>query len=730
MELGMQLLKTVSKKTINHINNKEYGKAALSGTADIFDIAGGIGYLKDINLVNGLIDDISFSKKFFRDVKNPSTVEKVYNISRPLFRAVGKPFRDIINPVLYRTMMLNNGDASGKGIINNLLGNSELAYPLIEIKNEKGILNKTKGIFKNYNTSLYNAEHAQNLNDVYGTYLYQNLLWKNPSNLTLNSDPVAKRVFENTKGLSRYSDLPIYTLGFDNPTSLGHGFSSKDKTLKPIIYDTKTGKINFRGTYYKNGTNFRSKKSPTESHFTSTNQDIGGHFIAISKRKDLKGNSYGWPSHFFDVAIKDTQHFTPTDYMKKWKQKNPIKAIPLAIMDIMGDDFNLFGKGVYEVYPSWTDMTPIINYRKDIPTLESSFKENGGKLNLNALEGPLYNKHDSIESFRGSSKIPVMKTGTNWYGDGGDKNGSALDISGKNNFNGKNPFIDKDIFNSQIEKIPLLRDEELPFEHKYYPLSLDYNRPWYNETIDNYGVQKLIAKDKEGKYYGLDPKYEKYINKDGLKLVTKEELIQKRKDIDYIGGTEEEVAVKILNKLPKLQNLVDSLSNVYGVDNNILYERLAQEGLLSRYANIYNVLPAKRQRDGTIEKELFSPNGVNAFYDLGLDTAGEHLEKGHYNMRWTNPELGYDTIEIENEKGELQTSVEVPNIQSGIEILAAHAEYLQNKAKRKKPTSTKTHINNTVNTMYNIGEYHKDVMDSAFVDSKYSVTNWKKLLNK
>lgn len=314
---------------------------------------------------------------------------------------------------------------------------------------------------------------------------------------------------------------------------------------------------------------------------------------------------------------------------------------------------------------------------------------------------------------------------------GGALNKFKLGGQTENDFNGINPFTNNSVFNSKKdEKAPLLREEDLPFEYKYYPLSLEYNRPWYNETIDNYGVQKLIAKDKNGKYYGLNPKYEKYLNRDGLKLVTKEELKQKRKDIDYIGGTEEEVAVKMLNKLPKLQNLVDSLSNVYGVDNNVLYERLAQEGLLSRYANIYNVLPAKRQKDGSIEKELFSPGGVDAFHDLGLDTAGEHLEKGHYNMRWINPELGYGTVEIKNEKGKLQTSVEVPNIQSGIEILAAHAEYLQNKAKRKKPTSTKAHINNTVNTMYNIGEYHKDVMDSTFVDSKYPVTNWKKLLNK
>lgn len=33
----------------------------------------------------------------------------------------------------------------------------------------------------------------------------------------------------------------------------------------------------------------------------------------------------------------------------------------------------------------------------------------GGKLNLNALGGPLYNKHNPIESFTGSSKIPVVR---------------------------------------------------------------------------------------------------------------------------------------------------------------------------------------------------------------------------------------------------------------------------------------------------------------------------------
>lgn len=377
------------QKTVNLIKDKDYTKAALSGLGDALDIAGGVGYIKDLKLIPGLKNDIKYLKNFLVDKPNASKSEIAYNFARPLLRAVGKPFRDITNPLLYKAMLLNDGDATGRGIINNLIGkNTDVPYvlPISEIKNP---FKKVKQIIDNYDKTIYDAVHRQNLNDVYGTYLYQNLLWKNPSTLKLSTDPIGQEVFKNTKGLSRYSDLPIYELDLNAvPTTLGTG--SKEKVLKPIVYNYKTGKANVRGTYYKNGTNFRFIESPTTSRFTYVNQDIGGHAIAVKPRPDLQLTTFGHKSPAFDVAVKDTQHFTPTDYVTKWKQGYK-KAIPLALLDTLGDDFNLFGRGVYSIKPSWMGNGTYINFEKDLKTLDSSFKYK------KATGGPL--KSDTADTF-------------------------------------------------------------------------------------------------------------------------------------------------------------------------------------------------------------------------------------------------------------------------------------------------------------------------------------------
>lgn len=372
------------QKTIKLIKDKDYVRGTLSGLGDILDIAGGVGYIKDLRLIPEFKNDIRYLKNFLIDKPNASTSEVAYNFARPLLRTIGRPFRDITNPLLYRAMLLNNGEATGRGIINNLIGKNTDVPNVLPISELQNPFKKFKRITDNYNNTIYDAIHRQNLNDVYGTYLYQNLLWKNPSTLKLSDDPIGREAFKNTKGLSRYSDLPIYELDLSAaPTTLGTG--SKEKVLKPIVYDKKTGKVNLRGTYYKNGTNFRFIESPTTSRFTFANQDIGGHAVAVKPRPDLQLTKLGFKTPAFDVAIKDTQHFTPTDYITKWNQDYK-KAIPIGLLDIFGDDFNLFGRGVYSVNPSWMNKDAYIDFVKNIKTLDNSFKykkATGGPLKSN-----------------------------------------------------------------------------------------------------------------------------------------------------------------------------------------------------------------------------------------------------------------------------------------------------------------------------------------------------------
>lgn len=205
-------------------------------------------------------------------------------------------------------------------------------------------------------------------------------------------------------------------------------------------------------------------------------------------------------------------------------------------------------------------------------------------------------------------------------------------------------------------------------------------------------------------------------------------LLNARKKLDYIGGDHIESNLKFYKKVPSLINTVDSLASVYGIDVNSMLERLSHEGLNSNLIWNYNELYNKSQQDNINNTVMnYVPN---AFTHLGLDRAGEHLDEGNYNMRWTDENLGYSFKTAFNEKGEAVGSIHVPNLASGLEIKAAHIEYLNNIMKKRYPNATKEQINTLVNAAYNLGEYHEDLEDSAWINENYTVYPWMEHINK
>jgi hypothetical protein len=50
--------------------------------------------------------------------------------------------------------------------------------------------------------------------------------------------------------------------------------------------------------------------------------------------------------------MKDTQHYTPGIYGKKWNQKGLAHNLKVGAMDIIGRPFNLYGSGVYWYLPA------------------------------------------------------------------------------------------------------------------------------------------------------------------------------------------------------------------------------------------------------------------------------------------------------------------------------------------------------------------------------------------
>lgn len=104
------------------------------------------------------------------------------------------------------------------------------------------------------------------------------------------------------------------------------------------------------------------------------------------------------------VIANDGEWFNGSKYIGGnpiFQLNSPTYDVPIKYLD----DFSVDGLDVNGNF--------IIDFNKDPLYLH------GGKLNLNALGGPLYNKHNPIESFSGSSKIPIVRTGANVFDEGG-----------------------------------------------------------------------------------------------------------------------------------------------------------------------------------------------------------------------------------------------------------------------------------------------------------------------
>lgn len=250
------------------------------------------------------------------------------------------------------------------------------------------------------------------------------------------------------------------------------------------------------------------------------------------------------------------------------------------------------------------------------------------------------------------------------------------------------------------------------------------------EVLDKDNYIYTIASDVNGnpvRIYHLNDHdnlpvgYSKFNNSD-----IKRSIINARKQLDYIGDSNSEMA-RFFGKTKSIINAVDSLSNVYNIDKDIFLERLSHEGLIDNLATSYNYQYDKKQQKDIGNYSLY--NIISAFDQLGLDTAGEHLAKGDYNMRWKDENLGFWDEQNENEQGVVVHSVGVPNLASGLEIKAAHIEYLTNLMKKKYPNASKKELDALINAAYNLGENHKDLNEREWIIKNYEVLPWSEMIN-
>lgn len=228
-----------------------------------------------------------------------------------------------------------------------------------------------------------------------------------------------------------------------------------------------------------------------------------------------------------------------------------------------------------------------------------------------------------------------------------------------------------------------------------------------------------------GKYY---KSYHPLVKPPGVPVVGNPELKSLLKQFDYIGGTSNNaVAKKVFDKAPDITHTIDSLSNVYKISPTLMKHRLAQEGYTDQLAYAYNNWSSleEQQKPSHLDSlGLTNADVIDPFGSMGLDTVGEHLMKGHYDMKWTDTTKTWQDRRVTNELGQTQTSVHVDSPKTALEIKAAHLKYLQDMMNKRYPDRNEDDMNATINAAYNMGEYNKKLDDLEYVRRKYFV-NWR-----
>ncbi|MGM9818066.1 MAG: hypothetical protein ACI30B_03685 [Paludibacteraceae bacterium] len=228
----------------------------LSGAGDL--VGAGIKYSKPFS---NLVKDFKFATNAVKDFKGAPIKTQmgqgIYNFSRiPMrFGLNVTGAREVLNPIAYTLMKLNKGQSNGLGMFHK--------YELIP---------------------------SEKLIPAYRKYMLSDTSWEKllPSSLVPETSERAKQVFNEATSLKRYSDLPIYKLDF----GIRDGFPHKG----------------YRGTYKKNGTSFTSRPYDSSDWGIEPKINIGGHYVSSIKQ----------PNGAFKTELKDTQHFSPIEYVNKW----------------------------------------------------------------------------------------------------------------------------------------------------------------------------------------------------------------------------------------------------------------------------------------------------------------------------------------------------------------------------------------------------------------------------
>lgn len=188
--------------------------------------------------------------------------------------------------------------------------------------------------------------------------------------------------------------------------------------------------------------------------------------------------------------------------------------------------------------------------------------------------------------------------------------------------------------------------------------------------------------------------------------------------ITYIGGTPDEARTKFWQQEPVLQHAIDSVSNLYGVDADMVKNKINHEGFVDHYIQDRNnaVLEGrsnKLPRGYAILNDLVGvKTGIS---DFGFDDYGTYLDEGKIKLkgkRWYfNPDgteryvkQGYYTdYEYTNENGRKTNPATGYDNADNFGMTAAGLKYFRDIAKADNPNASDYDLNRYAQAYFNRG---------------------------
>lgn len=175
----------------------------------------------------------------------------------------------------------------------------------------------------------------------------------------------------------------------------------------------------------------------------------------------------------------------------------------------------------------------------------------------------------------------------------------------------------------------------------------------------------------------------------------------------YIGGTTKQARDKYWEQAPIMRHAVDSISNIYNLNPNVLKHRLNEEGFTDNAIAEHNknVKNKANNRNSSNYSKLHQINSLD-FSDehtqdlYGLDDGFYYIERGDV---VPTKETNYNDHYFTNKHGRKTHAVSGETTKDNIDLTAATLKFMRDKAAKDFPNASRIFLDEAAGIYYNRG---------------------------